>query len=205
VCLLDLTPALLVLARQEIAKFGVSSRIRWITEGTIIDLSLFPDSLFEAVLCTGGPLSHVYPVKNRQQALSKLVRVAKKDAPIFVSVMSKYGFLLATPSGWPEAVINENAEFQRILESGDCYKFGMKGAYCHFYTSQEMEKELKALPVEIIHKVGLEGLNIQEPALNMAANHPEAFREWLKIPDAICADPFVVDASSQMLFVVKKR
>jgi ubiquinone/menaquinone biosynthesis C-methylase UbiE len=99
VVLLDLTPDNLERAKHEITKTGISDRVKSIVEGTITDLSIYEDNTFDAVLCTGGPLSHVFPISARQKALSELVRVAKKGAPIFVSVMSKYGVLLATPTG----------------------------------------------------------------------------------------------------------
>ena len=57
--LLDMTPANLDFARQQIIEAGVQKRVAQITEGSIVDLSRFDDDTFDAVLCLGGPLSHV--------------------------------------------------------------------------------------------------------------------------------------------------
>ena len=204
IILLDLTPNNLERARQEITKDGVSDHVKSIVEGTITDLSRYEANTFDAVLCTGGPLSHVFPRSARQRALAELVRMAKTGAPIFVSVMSKYGVLLATPTGWPEAVIKEKEEFDRILDCGDCYTF-VKDGYCHFYTSQELESDFEGLEVKIVQKAGLEGFNVQEPTLAFAANYPEAWQKWQEIHYKMCSDPFVVDASGHMLFVAQKK
>jgi ubiquinone/menaquinone biosynthesis C-methylase UbiE len=77
VALLDLTPANLERGRHEIDKAGVSDRVKSINEGSSSDLSRYADGTFDAVLCTGGPLSHVYPQSERRKALFELVRVAK--------------------------------------------------------------------------------------------------------------------------------
>ena len=54
VVLLDLTPANLNFARRQIKKANLQERVKDIREGSIVDLSLFPDHTFDAVVCTGG-------------------------------------------------------------------------------------------------------------------------------------------------------
>ena len=143
-------------ARQEIDKAGVGGRVNQILEGTITDLSAFDNNSFDAVLCLGGPLSHVCPESERLKAVSELVRVARKGAPVFVSVISKYGVLLATPQRWPQAVADPREDFPRLIRTGDSYAF-VKDGYCHFFTSAEMERLFAGEKVEVLRKVGLEG------------------------------------------------
>ena len=145
VSLLDLVPANLEWARQEIGKAGVGGRVNQILEGTITDLSAFDNNSFDAVLCLGGPLSHVCPESERLKAVSELVRVARKGAPVFVSVISKYGVLLATPQRWPQAVADPREDFPRLIRTGDSYAF-VKDGYCHFFTSAEMERSISSHP-----------------------------------------------------------
>src|SRR5215212_4962852 len=91
--LLDLSPALLSLARQQIAQapLAIQQRIEAIEEGSITDLSRFGDQQFDAVLCLGGPLSHILEQSERQHALHELGRVARVGAPLFISVMNRLG------------------------------------------------------------------------------------------------------------------
>ena len=170
--LLDLVPENLTRARDEISKAGVQSHVKAVAEGTIVDLSRFADGRFDAVLCLGAPVCHVYPDSERCRAVSELVRVAKKGAPIFISVISKYGVLLSTPEGWPQAVTTE--QFTSVVETGDDYHFGGSG-YCHFFTLNEFESMFDGQGVDILCRVGLEGFNTSLKTTNdFAANYPEA-------------------------------
>ncbi len=64
---LDLTPAFLDFARRQVRKAGLTDKIKEFREGTITDLSIYPDSTFDAVVCLGGPLSHVIEEKSRRK------------------------------------------------------------------------------------------------------------------------------------------
>jgi ubiquinone/menaquinone biosynthesis C-methylase UbiE len=204
VILLDLTPENLSRAREEIRKAGVESRVKGIIEGTITDLSQFGDNVFDAVVCTGGPLSHVHPAEERQKAVSELVRVAKNGSPIFVSIIGKYGVFLSTPSGWPQNVTYKEY-FQKMFETGDDYHWVRTG-FCHYFTAGELGKLFKREDVSIVHLIGLEGLNHDVKLTNeFAARYPEAYRNWLEIHLQICTDPFVVDASDHMMVVARKQ
>jgi ubiquinone/menaquinone biosynthesis C-methylase UbiE len=92
--LLDATQANLDFAKRQVNRQRLQARIKQITAGSIVDLTEFSDSTFDAVLCTGGPLSHVLDPLDRQRAISELVRVAKLGAPIFVSVMGRLAVLV---------------------------------------------------------------------------------------------------------------
>jgi SAM-dependent methyltransferase len=202
--LLDLVGENLRRAGEEIQKAGVGKRVMKVVDGTITDLSRFDDNTFDAVLCLGGPLSHICPESQRLTAVAELVRVARPGAPVFASVISKYGVLLATPEGWPQAVTDKQEDFPRLVETGDSYRFAKDG-YCHFFTSSELERLFMGQKVEVIQKVGLEGFNTDEKTTNdFAANLPDAWKEWLRLHEALCTLPFAVDASGHMMIIVRK-
>ena len=204
VVLLDLVSEFLEFAKKQIRKAKVNKKVKEIVEGSIIDLSQFKDNSFEAVLCLGGPLSHVHPESARQKAISELVRVAKKSAPIFVSVMGRYGVLLATPGGWPQEV-SYKRHFENLVFNGEDYKWRGKG-YCHYFTADELEKAFQKENVEILEKVGLEGLNVDVEITNkFAEKYPSSWKNWLEIHGKICTEPFVVDASGHIMLIVKKK
>jgi ubiquinone/menaquinone biosynthesis C-methylase UbiE len=83
VVLLDLVPEMLRIARREIKRARVQTRVKQLLEGSIDDLSVFGDQTFDAVLCLEGPLNHLPNAKKRVKAASELVRVTKRDASIF--------------------------------------------------------------------------------------------------------------------------
>lgn len=90
VILSDLSPRCLEVAVREIEGAGVKDRVKKIVEGSVTDLSEFADESFDTVLCLGA-LSHLVDRRDRDSATCELIRVAKKKAPIFVSVISLYG------------------------------------------------------------------------------------------------------------------
>lgn len=204
VVLFDLVPEHLEIAKKKIKKEKVQTKIKDVVEGSITDLSKFKDNFFDVVLCLGGPLSHVSPESERKKAINELLRVAKKDALIFVSVMSKYGVLLATPLGWPQEA-GHKKHFENLVFNGEDYKWRGDG-YCHYFTSSELEAIFAKKDVQIIEKAGLEGLNVNPEATNsFAKKYPKAWKNWLAIHDKICTDPIIVDLSGYMMIIVKKK
>ena len=54
---------------------------------------MFSNEMFDAVLCLGSPLGHIIDAKKRDKSIRELIRVAKDQAPIFISVISLIGLL----------------------------------------------------------------------------------------------------------------
>jgi 2-polyprenyl-3-methyl-5-hydroxy-6-metoxy-1,4-benzoquinol methylase len=77
-----------------VKRHQLQANVKEFTCGSIVDLSRYRNATYDAVVCTGGPLSHVLDPHDRQRAISELVRVAKPDAPIFVSVMGRFAVLV---------------------------------------------------------------------------------------------------------------
>jgi len=101
VVFLDLVSEMLRMAKRKTKRAGVRERVKEFVQGSIEDLSVFPDEEFDAVLCLGGSLNHLLKVRKREKAAKELVRVAKKGAPIFVSVISRIGLLKTILTEFP--------------------------------------------------------------------------------------------------------
>ncbi len=120
IILLDTTQANLNFAKRRIHRKGVENNVLDIVNGRIEDLSMFEDKKFDAVLCLGGPLSHVMDAKLRKKAVSELFRVAKDNAPIFVSVMSRIASICR---------LTIDPKFQRELAAPYFKNFVLNGDY----------------------------------------------------------------------------
>lgn len=203
--LLDLTPELLKIAKKQIGETGVKDKVKSIVEGSIIDLSQFKGNYFDGVLCLGGPLSHVSEEDNRKKALSELVRVAKKNAPIFVSVMGRLGVLMDCILYWPKE-IETTKHFREIWQDGEDYIW-RGSSYCHYFLPEEFEQLLGSRgDVEILERVGLEGLaHAVEKANKLAESSPRAWKNWLESHYALCAHPAVFATSPHMLIAARKK
>ncbi len=91
VTLVDISRKQLDIAEEKLDERDLLEKVELI-KGDIRDLG-FDDKSFDAVMCLGGPLSHVLEEYKRRKAAEELVRVARKGSPVFFSVMGFYGIL----------------------------------------------------------------------------------------------------------------
>jgi len=163
VVLLDLTPELLEIARKRINRARVKDRVKQVLQGSIDDLFMFEDSTFDVVICLGGVLSHIVDRKRREKAIDEVIRVAKKSAPIFVSVIGRLATLVCALVHWPEKM-EISGLYEKILGSGDYHgDYGISAggrsfAPCHLYLREELESSFKKRNVKVLEMGGLKGL-----------------------------------------------
>ncbi|HLZ09798.1 MAG TPA: class I SAM-dependent methyltransferase, partial [Chloroflexota bacterium] len=189
VILYDLTPDNLTFARRRIARARVKGRIQDIADGSIVDLSRYPSGHFDAVLCLGGPLSHVDGSDERLRAMRELRRIAKPGAPVFISVMGLLAVLSETPRYWPQW-IGVDDKFRKAWQTGDDRAW-CKTSFAHFFLPEEFRDLVEAGGLEIVECVGLEGLgshSIQE-INRLARNDPDAWKNWLEAHAALRTHP----------------
>src|SRR3989338_10320805 len=204
VTLLDLVKNNTDFAKKKIKLAKVQNNIKGVFNGSVTDLSVFPDECFDSVICLGGPLSHISEEGKRIKGVSELVRVSKKNSFIFISVMSKIGTLSQAPTKWSKE-IKVKQYFQRFISLGEDYKWHGK-YYCHFFTLEEMKSLLsKFKNVEILEAVGLEGLGSASPeGINKLSQDRKAWKNWINAHYMLCTHPSVVDMSLHMLLICRK-
>ena len=201
VTLLDITPENLEYAKKQIKRAKVGNKVDAIVEGSITDLSVFENNTFDAVICLGGPLSHVQGESNRKKAISELTRVAKKKAPVFVSIMSKYGTYLSWPL-WSSEMLLPN--FNSFIEHGDDYRWIGK-YYCHFYTREQLKQAFAIPSLKFIDIIGLEGnVYIAKDLVSKEFKKPKIARKAFETHLKLCNDQFIADASAHMMIICKK-
>ncbi len=130
VVLLDATQANLDFARRQVRRHRLDAHVRDIKAGSIVDLSMFGDATFDAVLCTGGPFSHILDPHHREMAISELIRVVKPNGPVFVSVIGLFGVMVEILK-YEQSEI-EMSHFELLRETGD-YMGGHGFTACHFF------------------------------------------------------------------------
>ncbi|MGD0003391.1 MAG: class I SAM-dependent methyltransferase [Anaerolineaceae bacterium] len=203
VVLLDLTPANLEFARRQIKKANLQEWVKDIQEGSIVDLSLFADNTFDAVVCTGGPLSHVLDPMERDRAISELIRVVKPGAPVFISVISRLAVLVIELAIAPFEI--ELPHFRSMRDTGD-YQGGYGFTCCHFFLPEELRAAVAGKPVEVLEMVGLEGISSHHSrSLNQLSKNDQRWSIWLETHYQTCTHPAVVGISEHMLLVCRKN
>ncbi|WP_423744824.1 class I SAM-dependent methyltransferase (plasmid) [Haladaptatus sp. SPP-AMP-3] len=204
VALVDVSETQVELARENAAESGLEDVIS-AEQGDVRDLR-FENEVFDAVCCLGGPLSHVVDDDERATAMRELRRVAASDAPVFVSVISRFAplrdimkFNLESSHGLL-APITEDGKYtaERVAEHAD----GEGWAECHFFRADEFEAELEDAGFDVEQLVGLEGVaNRMKPELADASDEAvESVREVVRM---LREDRAVVDFSEHMLAVCR--
>jgi S-adenosylmethionine-dependent methyltransferase len=203
IILLDLTANLLEMAREQIMRENVESKVKQIIEGSVDNLSMFEDDTFDAVICLGGPLCHLVHKKQRQKAADELVRVAKHNAPIFVSVIGRLAVLMNTIVYlWPELEKDPDV-WRKYVMTGDYF-----GEYeftaCHFYIPEELEAEFKG-KTKILEMVGLEGIFSTHAKEYNEVHEMQRHNEILwETHLKTCTHPSIVAISEHFMLICRK-
>lgn len=202
--LLDLTPELLKIAKRQIKKTKVQHKVKQILQGSIDDLSIFKDKTFDVIICLGGALSHLVNRRQREKATDELIRVAKKNAIIFVSVIGRLAVLETELVRFPEEIKNEKL-FKRCRDIGD-YHGGYGFAPCHFYLPEDLRDSFVKRKLKIIGMVGLEGLATNHPkeTKRLFKNYPSAWKVWWETHVKTCTHPSVVGVSEHLMIICRK-
>lgn len=203
VVLLDLTPENLAYARRQIIREAAEAQFVDLVEGSICDMSCFPDNRFDGVICLGGPLSHLLDAGDRAQALQELARVAKPQAPVFVSVMGRLAALVTELSEAPADLALPH--FPLLRDTGD-YDGSLGFTACHFFLPEELEEAIaRTGALEMINMVGLEGIGSGHAAqINQLAENPQRWAIWYATHLQLCTHPAVVGMSEHMLAICRK-
>lgn len=204
VVLLDLTPKLLEIAKRRVKKEKVQNKVKQILQGSIDNLSMFENNTFDAVICLGGPLSHIVNKEQREKAIDELIRVAKKKVPIFISVIGRLAVLVNELINFPEEIEIKEL-FQRIRDIGDYYG-GYGFAPCHFYLLNELRESLEKRKIRVLEMVGLEGLSTGHPkeTNRLFKKYPKAWKIWWETHLKTCTHPSIVEISEHFMIICKK-
>ncbi len=202
VVLLDATKANVDLATRIAKKEGLTKKVKKLVQGRIEDLSEFPDNSFDAVLCLGGPLSHVMDKSLRVKAVKELLRVAKKGAPVFVSVMGRLMLLKGLLMKFQPEL--EAPYFKKFMETGD-YFGGYGFTAFHGFMRDELLGLLEQAGANVVELAGLEGFGSHsESYLGRLYKNKKRWNVWLKAHIDSCTLPEIVGTSEHMLIVSRK-
>ena len=204
----DLSAEQVRIARERTMEHGFDRRIR--SQQADVRALPFETDAFDAICCLGGPLSHVLDPAERERSMAELGRVARDDAPVFVSVIGRLSalrggikFVLPSESGERHGFLDRIAEEGAYTqELADEHADGEGWAECHFFRADELEADLEAAGFDVETLVGLEG-----PASNLGGEladaSPKAREEVAEVVETLREDRAVVDFSEHILAVCR--
>lgn len=212
IVLLDLSPKCLAIARKEIMKAGVGDRVKEIVEGSVADLSRFKNEFFDAVVCL-SPLSHLLEKSERERAANELVRVAKKNAPLFVSVFNLYGAFRVV-LGWHSEDLTDpsheelftrgihRAHYRDLREA----KRSASETDVYFFHPNELRELFENRGVQTLTLATCQGLSTHmQEATNKLYGDKEKWGRWLEIVLRTCTDPCLIGLGNHLLYVGRKK
>jgi len=192
ITLLDITPQILELARDNVNRSGLQDRIQ-IVRGDICQLEAFEDGYFSFVVCVGDALS--YALDQRKKAISELVRVAKSGSFLILGTDSKYGFLRLSLA---QGKIEEAWEILRTDES----RCGM-GPRTHLYTVSEMQSLLEQNGCRLIEVASTPSLSDTIDVDQYIETN--SWEELKELELQICSEPELLGTGLHLLFVAQKE
>jgi 2-polyprenyl-3-methyl-5-hydroxy-6-metoxy-1,4-benzoquinol methylase len=202
----DISPGQLELNVAHIAEAGLESAVESRALADIVGLSTFEDGAFDAVVCYGGPLSHV--MERADQALDELLRVTKPGGHVLLGVMSLHGSLHAFLAG-ADAEIEEFGidEMQAIFESGDLpSNHSQIGTPMHLFSWDDLRALLERHDCDVVVASAANFLSIGNDEICNGWLHDEVIWErFLQWEIASCAQPGAIDGGTHIIAVVRAR
>ncbi len=211
VVLQDLSPQCLEVAKREIGNAGVEDHVKKIVEGSIVNMAEFPSGNFDAVLCL-GPLSHIIDRSERERAAREIVRVAKKDAPVLVSVASRYGVFRAFLQLVPDEIVDPSHEelFNFGIHRGHPTPHkggkGFSTVDAYFFLPTEVKELFERTGLKTLEMATCEGLSSRlQEATNNLYQDKQKWNRWLELILRTCNDPAILGMSDHILYVGRKK
>lgn len=208
VVLLDLSPKSLELAREKIGEAGVGGNVKDIMKASMTDLSKIEDETFDAVVCL-GPLSHLIDSGDREDAVRELVRVAKRGAVVFISVIGLYGVFRVVLDRIPDELLDPTHEemFAKGIYRVGWHEDAESGfTEAYFFHPSEVRELFESSGVETIEVETSEGLSTGlGEATGRLYEDKEKWERWLDILIRTSNDPCLLGSSDHFMYIGRRQ
>jgi ubiquinone/menaquinone biosynthesis C-methylase UbiE len=200
VVLLDLSSGNIALAGKKFSlqPTEVQSKLVEAVVGDIRDLSRFEPGSFDAVLCLGGPLTHISDADGRSRAVSELVRVAKPGAVVCIEVVGYLAVLRTILLESSHELLDPS--FEKLVQEGDAT--GPTKSIWHFFRADEIRQLAESHGLEMVAMAGCQGLSAGLiEATNALAQDEAKWKVWIDLLLQTSTEPAVVDMAEHILYI----
>lgn len=188
--------------KARLAARRLSQRLKGAYVGFAQNLEMLESKSFDAVVCLGGPMSHIMDGEERRKAAMELVRIAKPGAPIFVSVMGRFTIFGGTVGLFQTDL--DSKYIEKWAETGD-YFGGYGFLPFHGFRPNELEG-LFGNKVELLAKTALEGFaSYRGDYIKRLMKNRRRWSKWLRIHFSTCEEPETIGVSEHYMIVAKVK
>ena len=202
VTLLDLSPGNIAFAQTQFATEppAVQANLQEAMVGDIRALP-FADGQFDAVLCLGGPLSHIPEPEGRRQAVRELARVTRPGGIVCLTGIGYLAVLRVIMAEFDHELIDGSLD--RLLADGNTY--GPAKMLWHFFRADELRALAESCGLQTLEMAGLESLSTGlEEATNRLRADEAKWSRWFEMLLRHASDPAVVDMADHMLYIGRR-
>ena len=200
VFMVDLLLEMLQFGQAKIAEAGIDQRVSP-AAGDMMALP-YPSNTFDIVINLGVPLSHITSAHLRSTAVAEMVRVVKPGGIVFLTGLNRLAcyrgavFWLKDPTFF-EQIIQPDYRVNGILQGSQRW---------YNFAPDELEKLAKSNGLQVVDRVGCEGLANHLPLENLEQieTKPEYWTAWKEILLETCREPSIIGISNHFLVVGRK-
>ena len=180
----------------------LKKRLKGAYVGFAQSLEMLESKSFDAVVCLGGPMSHIMEEKQRKKAAAELFRIAKPMAPIFVSAMGRFTIFGGTVSTFQTDL--DSRYIDKWAETGDY--FGGYGFFpFHGFRPYELEG-LFGNKVNLLARTALEGFaSYRGSYVKELMKNRRRWNKWLRIHFSTCEEPETIGVSEHYMIVARAK
>ncbi|MBI4927221.1 MAG: class I SAM-dependent methyltransferase, partial [Anaerolineae bacterium] len=163
------------------------------------DLSRFAADCFDAVVCLGGPLTHLPLEADRVSVVRELARVTRPGGLLFLTGVGRLALMRYMLNYQSEELLHE--DIPQVLRDGNLT--GPTATMWHFFRADELRALAEGAGLRTRAMRGLQGLSSGcEAATNrLAEERPEMWAAWQRVLLLTAEDPAVVDGAEHILWV----
>jgi SAM-dependent methyltransferase len=204
VTVVDISDEQLRLHVEHLEELGLSAAVERRERLDILDLGLFEDGAFDAVVCIGGPLSHV--LDRTDQAFAELLRVTKPGGLVVASVMSLLGSVRLFLPGLVHELRTLGPRALDVLRTGYLPDEQSSLGPMRLFRWTDVEALVRAHPCELVAASAANFLTTSHTAWleELIERDPGMWDAILGWEVATAVSPGALDGGTHIAFVVRK-
>lgn len=201
VVMYDLLDEMLQLGQEKVTESGMGEQVKFV-EGDIASLPYHNDT-FDAVISLGAPISHITDPSARSSVVAEMSRVVKPSGKVILTGMARTACYRAAIF-W----FKQHPEFFEQITTDNFHSRGiMDGSQVWYnFAPGELEKLAESYGLQVIDRVGCEGLANHLPAENLEqieANE-RYWPVWKEILLETCNEPSIIGISNHLMVTLCK-